>query len=106
MKTKIRNKNKQSIRNITRFDYGRTAFQGWRVSLSYKGINFIKYVPDADFRQEIHVGSNAKTRSFIAAQRILDYILISISKYKKANKPLSQRMINKISKTIKNHSNF
>lgn len=35
-----------SVPNITRFDYDRTAFQGWRVCKSISGVTYTKYVPD------------------------------------------------------------
>lgn len=35
-----------SIPNITRFDYDRTAFQGWRVCKTISGVTYTRYVPD------------------------------------------------------------
>lgn len=35
-----------SIKNITRFDYGRTAFEGWRLNVACKGTIFLRYFPD------------------------------------------------------------
>lgn len=38
--------NPTSIRNITRFDYNTTSFQGWRVQKSFNGMTFSKYIGD------------------------------------------------------------
>ncbi len=36
----------KSLKNLTRFDYGKTDFEGWRVCKAIKGTNFCKYVSD------------------------------------------------------------
>jgi len=36
----------KSIKNLTRFTYETSAFQGWRLSLSRKGAKFTKYFSD------------------------------------------------------------
>ena len=42
-------KNPQSKKNLTRFTYGRTAFQGWRLCIARKGRTFMCYFSDADY---------------------------------------------------------
>ena len=37
----------KSKKNLTRFTYDTTAFQGWRVSISRKGSTFTKYFSEA-----------------------------------------------------------
>lgn len=39
----------KSKKNLTRFTYETSAFQGWRLSLSYKGTAFTRYFPDKKF---------------------------------------------------------
>jgi len=53
----------KSIKNLTRFTYETSAFQGWRLSISRKGAVFTKY-----FSDKAH-GSEAK--SFAAAEAAL-----------------------------------
>lgn len=40
------------IRNITRYTYERTAFQGWRLSICRNGRQFTKYFSDRQFGSE------------------------------------------------------
>lgn len=39
----------KSKRNLTRFTYETTAFQGWRLCLSKGGSTFLKYFPDKKY---------------------------------------------------------
>lgn len=39
----------KSKRNLTRFTYETTAFQGWRLCLSKGGTTFMKYFPDKKY---------------------------------------------------------
>jgi hypothetical protein len=36
----------RSKKNLTRFDYANSAFEGWRLSLSRAGTTFTRYFPD------------------------------------------------------------
>jgi hypothetical protein len=36
----------ESVRNLTRFTYETTAFEGWRLNLTRAGSTFTKYFPD------------------------------------------------------------
>ena len=42
----------KSKRNLTRFTYETTAFQGWRLCISKAGSTFLKYFPDKKFGGE------------------------------------------------------
>ena len=42
----------KSKRNLTRFTYEHTAFQGWRLCLSRKGTTFTKYFSDREYGGE------------------------------------------------------
>ena len=39
----------ESRKNLTRFTYDTTAFQGWRLSLSKRGTTFTKYYSDKQY---------------------------------------------------------
>jgi hypothetical protein len=50
-------------KNITRFNYKKTAFQGWRLALSRKGHSFIKYFGDsqyANYRESFRAALEAR----------------------------------------------
>jgi hypothetical protein len=53
----------KSIKNLTRFDYETTAFQGWRLGVCNKGAKFSKY-----FSDKRHGGGK---KSFAAAKAAL-----------------------------------
>ncbi len=42
----------KSIRNITRFTYEFTSFQGWRVTLCRKQVHFTRYFSDKQYGSE------------------------------------------------------
>ncbi|MCX6864616.1 MAG: hypothetical protein NTV46_00095 [Verrucomicrobia bacterium] len=39
----------KSKKNLTRFDYEKSAFEGWRLSLCKAGTTFTRYFPDKKF---------------------------------------------------------
>jgi hypothetical protein len=53
----------KSIKNLTRFTYETSAFQGWRLSISRKGAAFTKYFSDKKYGGE--------KQSFAAAEAAL-----------------------------------
>ena len=68
--------NKHSVRtliipmrakNISRFNYKKTAFQGWRLAISRKHINFVKYFGDKKY--------GGHRQSFMAAVEARNAIL-------------------------------
>ena len=36
----------KSKKNLTRFDYENSAFEGWRLCITQKGATFVRYFPD------------------------------------------------------------
>lgn len=64
----------KSIKNLTRFTYENSAFQGWRLSISCKGANFTKYFSDKQ-----HGGEQP---SFAVAQAALESLREMLSKAK------------------------
>jgi hypothetical protein len=54
----------ESRKNLTRFTYDTTAFQGWRLSLSKRGTTFTKYYSDKQHggqRKALKAANNART---------------------------------------------
>jgi hypothetical protein len=61
----------KSKRNLTRFTYETTAFQGWRLCVSKGGSTFLKYFPDKKYgggRKSMQVAENA----LAAVKAVLD----------------------------------
>ncbi len=56
-----------SLRNITRFTYEFTSFQGWRVAICRKRQNFIRYFSDKEY--------GGKDEAFAAALAVRDQLL-------------------------------
>lgn len=57
-------------RNITRYTYAKTSFQGWRVSICRNLRQYIRYFSDRQFGGE--------QASYEAALRVRDLILLSL----------------------------
>lgn len=57
-------------KNISRFTYKKTAFQGWRLAISRKGHAFIKYFGDSQYKNY--------RESFRAALEARDAILYEL----------------------------
>lgn len=53
----------KSVRNITRFDYDKTGFQGWRLCITRFGVTFSRYFSDRQF--------GSRRKSFTAASERL-----------------------------------
>ncbi len=84
----------KSKKNLTRFTYETTAFQGWRLCLSRSGTTFTKYFSDKKYggeRKALKVSES--TRTDLA--ELLDGA-------RKVNGKLSQTTINKAKKLLKN----
>jgi hypothetical protein len=56
----------QSKKNLTRFDYESSAFQGWRLCIRRGGSTFVRYFPDRRF--------GSARRSLEAADHALDEV--------------------------------
>ncbi len=52
MRKRHNSRNKKRVRNITRYTYEKTAFQGWRVSFCRNLRQFTKYFPDRKYGGE------------------------------------------------------
>ncbi|MCF7733309.1 MAG: hypothetical protein K9N23_16590 [Akkermansiaceae bacterium] len=62
----------KSIKNLTRFTYETSAFQGWRLSVTNRGANFIKYFSDKQ-----HGGEG---KSFEVAKAALESLRVLLGK--------------------------
>jgi hypothetical protein len=84
----------KSKKNLTRFTYETTAFQGWRLCLSRSGTTFTKYFSDKKYGGERKaLKASETTRTDLA--ELLDGA-------RKVNGKLSQTTINKAKKLLKN----
>jgi len=84
----------KSKKNLTRFTYETTAFQGWRLCLSRSGTTFTKYFSDKKYggeRKALKVSEATRTD----LSELLDGA-------RKVNGKLSQTTINKAKKILKN----
>lgn len=59
-------------KNISRYTYKKTAFQGWRLAISRKGYTFVKYFGDKQY--------NGYRLAFRAAVEARDAILLELSR--------------------------
>ncbi len=84
----------KSKKNLTRFTYETTAFQGWRLCLSRSGTTFTKYFSDKKYGGERKALKLAETTRTELAE-LLDGS-------RKVNGKLSQTTINKAKKLLKN----
>lgn len=92
MKTKTTTPMK-SKKNLTRFDYEKSAFEGWRLSLSRAGTTFTRYFPDKKF------DGNAK-KSLAAAEATLVELKALIDGAKRVDGKLSPTTIRKGEKLL------
>jgi len=83
----------KSKKNLTRFTYETTAFQGWRMCLSRSGTTFTKYFSDKKY------GGGRKALK--AAEEALKQIKDVIESSRKVNGKLSKTTQNKVSKILK-----
>ena len=83
----------KSKKNLTRFTYETTAFQGWRLCLSRSGTTFTKYFSDKKYGGERKALKAAET-----ARKDLTELLEGS---RKVNGKLSQTTNNKAKKLLK-----
>jgi hypothetical protein len=83
----------KSIKNLTRFDYEKSAFEGWRLCLSKTGTTFTRYFPDKKF------GGSAK-KSLAAAEKTLAELKALITGSKLVDRKLSPATIKKAQKLL------
>lgn len=84
----------KSRKNLTRFTYETTAFQGWRLCLSKAGSTFTKYFSDKKYGGE--------RKALKAATTALDELRELLDKSRKVNGKLSKTTIAKAQKLLKN----
>ncbi|MBT8044510.1 MAG: hypothetical protein KJO79_06115 [Verrucomicrobiae bacterium] len=83
----------KSRKNLTRFTYETTAFQGWRLCLSRAGSTFTKYFSDKKYGGE--------RKALKAATTALDELKELLDKSRKVNGKLSKTTIAKAQKLLK-----
>lgn len=83
----------KSRKNLTRFTYETTAFQGWRLCLSKAGTTFTKYFSDKKYGGE--------RKALKAASTALEEVRELLDKSRKVNGKLSKATITKAQKLLK-----
>jgi len=84
----------KSKKNLTRFTYETTAFQGWRLCLSRSGSTFTKYFSDKKYGGE--------RKALKAAEAARTDLAELLDGSRKINGKLSQTTTNKANKLLKN----
>ncbi len=82
----------KSKRNLTRFTYETTAFQGWRLCLSRAGTTFTKYFSDKKY--------NGPKTSLASAEKALGELKQLVDNSRRVNGKLSQSTIRKAEKLL------
>lgn len=82
-----------SKKNLTRFDYEKSAFEGWRLCLSKTGTTFTRYFPDKKF------DGNAK-KSLAAAEKTLAELKALLDGSKRVDGKLTASTIRKGEKLL------
>lgn len=83
----------KSKRNLTRFTYETTAFQGWRLCLSRAGSTFTKYFSDKKY--------GGPKKSLAASEKALTALRKLVDNSRRVNGKLSQSTIRKAEKLLK-----
>lgn len=79
-------------KNLTRFTYENTAFQGWRVCVSRNGKTFVKYFSDKRY------GSEEEART--AAEELLDKIQNLLDEAKQKYGTITKESLDEVSSLI------
>ena len=82
----------KSKRNLTRFTYDTTAFQGWRLCLSRAGTTFTKYFSDKKY--------GGPKKSLSSAEKALSDLKQLVDNSRRVNGKLSQSTIRKAEKLL------
>ena len=82
----------KSKRNLTRFSYETTAFQGWRMCISKGGTTFLKYFPDRKFGGE--------RKALQAAEAALAEVKAVLNVAKKVDGKLAPTAARKVQKLL------
>lgn len=83
----------KSKRNLTRFTYETTAFEGWRLCISRNGTTFSKYFSDKRY--------GGPRKALKAAETALESLKELFASSKKVNGKLSKTTIKKAEKILK-----
>ncbi len=83
----------KSKKNLTRFTYENSAFEGWRLCVSVAGTNFTRYFPDKK------LGGGKK--SLAVAEQTLKQLRATIDGAKRIDGKLSATTIKKVQKLLK-----
>ncbi|MGJ8657186.1 MAG: hypothetical protein ACSHX6_12110 [Akkermansiaceae bacterium] len=84
----------KSKKNLTRFTYETTAFQGWRLCLSRTGTTFTKYFSDKKYGSE--------RKALKVAETTRNELAELLDNSRKVNGKLSQTTTNKAKKLLNN----
>lgn len=82
----------KSKRNLTRFTYENTAFQGWRLCISRGGATFTKYFSDK------HYGGGRKALE--AAESALEEVKDTIARSRMIQGKLSDTTVRKVERIL------
>lgn len=82
----------QTRKNLTRFTYENTAFQGWRVCISRNGKTFVKYFSDKRY------GSEEAARD--AAEELLDRIQVVFDEAKQKYGSVTKESLDEVANLI------
>ncbi len=77
----------KSRKNLTRFTYENSAFEGWRLCISRAGTTFTKYFPDKKF--------GGPRKSLDSAEQALEQLKEILTGAKRVNGKLSPAVIKK-----------
>ncbi|YCM44120.1 hypothetical protein V2O64_22690 [Verrucomicrobiaceae bacterium 227] len=84
----------KSRKNLTRFTYETTAFEGWRLCLSRAGTTFTKYFSDKNY--------GGQRKSLAAAEAARTDLIQLVDNSRRVNGKLSKTTIAKGQKLLKN----
>ncbi len=84
----------KSKKNLTRFDYEKSAFEGWRLCISQAGHTFTRYFPDKKF--------GGPKKSLTAAEDTLAQLKALLDASKRVDGKLSPITIRKADKLLAN----
>ncbi len=84
----------KSKRNLTRFTYENSAFEGWRLCISRAGTTFTRYFPDRKL--------GGARKALKAAEATLEEVKGILDGARRVNGKLTATTIRKVEKILKN----
>ena len=79
-------------KNLSRFTYENTSFQGWRLAVCRQGRSFVKYFSDRQY--------GSSDAAYAAAEKNLDHILLLINESKKRYGKITREVFDTIESYI------